>query len=323
MRACASSVSYLHSPRMRPGEYPNRSARRHSSRNSGSSAPLYHKNPAPAASSSHNTIDVATSGPHTSQRCGSIDDETLERRPTAAPLSAHEISWSPSSQQSEGANHHRPSPMRQAPADHANIVLWEDNLLHNLDRNLGFPTYGSTNQANNWEPQPIPDAPETEDIVFTNLQNEFPDADVLEQYLNYANVFDPSLTDPLVADAPSVTPSCHTLPAPEEGYAFKSPFAWVADWSTRDSKTDERYAELVEQRVFNLPPIPEITELIQLYFSHAHHRLPVINEHYFYRLTQACYGKGLDRDLTPVSLALLYAIMFFACSVSGCRIRCG
>lgn len=256
---------------------------------------------------------------HTSQGRGSIDDETLQRQPTTALPSADEISWSPSSHQDEVANQRTTSQLTQASADHGNVVSWEDNLLHNVDENLGFPSYGSINQASGLDPQTIQDSSGAEDMFFTNLQDEFPDADVLGEYLNYTNVFDPSLTEPLEGEVPSIGPSCNTLPAQDTGYTFRSPLAWVADWSTNDNKTDERYAELVEQRVFNLPPVPDITELIRLYFSHAHHRLPVINEDYFYRLTQADHGNGLDRDLKAISLALLYAIMFCACSVSGCR----
>jgi hypothetical protein len=149
------------------------------------------------------------------------------------------------------------------------------------------------------------------DVVFA----DFPDAAILEQYLDYTDVFDPSLTELLDVDFTSeLSVTSKRLESEhDEAYVFKSPLAWVADWAVDNLRSDRRF-EVVEQRVFNLPQNSEIATLLKLYFSHAHHRLPVLNEHSFYLLTDQRRRRPMDRSLEPISLALLYALMFFACS---------
>ncbi|KAJ9615699.1 hypothetical protein H2200_001775 [Cladophialophora chaetospira] len=189
------------------------------------------------------------------------------------------------------------------------IELWNDPLPSGISDDAGVPIFETSDLVSH-APAGVAAAGDT--LVFEDI----PDADFLEQYLNYTDVFDPSLTELLDLDflpEPSSNPRESEV-IHDEAYVFKSPLTWVADWSVENLRGDPRYAEVVEQRVFNLPRTSEILTLLRLYFSHAHHRLPVLNEHYFYVLTDQRNKHGAGRTLERISLALLYAIMFSACT---------
>lgn len=185
----------------------------------------------------------------------------------------------------------------------------DDNLPSEVAGEASLPIF----EVNNLSSQLSTDLlAENDDLMFA----DFPDADILEQYLNYTDVFDPSLTELMDFEVDSDLSSKTQDLVHDEAYVFKSPLAWVADWSVENLRNDRKYAEVVEQRVFNLPRTSEIATLVRLYFTHAHHRLPVLSERYFYHLTDQRNSKSSGQSLEPISLALLYAIMFFACSVS-------
>lgn len=173
------------------------------------------------------------------------------------------------------------------------------------DEHADFSELGMTNQL-----------PEDQDPIFLNLQTAFPNADILEQYWNQANVLDPSFIDLLEDDYTNDLSIEATVPASEAICVFKSPLPWVADWSIQDHKGRHKYTEAIEQRAFNLPPVSEIDKLLQLYFSHAHHQLPVLSPRFFFRLVNTHQDQMSADPTEPISLALLYAIMFFACAVS-------
>ena len=194
------------------------------------------------------------------------------------------------------------------------IDLWNEALHPGVSNDANLPVLEPSELLSQ---APIDLAADDEALMFAG----FPEADILEQYLNYTDTFDPSLTELLDVDLipePSSKPRDSQM-LHDEAYVFKSPLAWVANWSVENLRGDPRYAEVVEQRVFNLPRISEILTLLRLYFSHAHHRLPVLNEHYFYILTGQRHGHSPERSPEPISLALLYAIMFAACTVSELR----
>ncbi|KIX98586.1 uncharacterized protein Z520_05887 [Fonsecaea multimorphosa CBS 102226] len=187
------------------------------------------------------------------------------------------------------------------------IEPWDETLPSAVAGDANLPIF----EADNLNPQLSADLlSENEDLMFA----DFPEADILEQYLNYTDVFDPSLTELLDVEVTSDLSSKAQDFVHDEAYVFKSPLAWVADWSVENLRNDRKYAEVVEQRVFNLPRTSEIASLVRLYFTHAHHRFPLLSEHYFYLLTDQRHSKGSGRFLEPISLALLYAMMFFACS---------
>lgn len=197
----------------------------------------------------------------------------------------------------------------QKPVNTLSIESWDDSLPSEVTSDAILPILDNSNL----NPQlPTDLLAGNDDLMFA----DFPDADILEQYLNYTDVFDPSLTELLDIEVASELSSKTQDFVHDETYVFKSPLAWVADWSVENLRNDRKYAEVVEQRVFNLPRTSEIATLVRLYFTHAHHRLPVLNEHYFYLLTDQRSVKGPGQYQESISLAILYAIMFFACSVS-------
>jgi hypothetical protein len=143
------------------------------------------------------------------------------------------------------------------------------------------------------------------------------DIDMLEPYLDYTDVFDTNLTELLEADLTTglISSGTGSESVQDENYTFTSPLPWVADWSVETLRDDTNYSAIVEQRVFNLPRIPEINTLLRLYFMHAHHRLPVLDQRYFYELMgQSRSSQNAGYPLSSISLALLYAIMFSACA---------
>jgi hypothetical protein len=153
---------------------------------------------------------------------------------------------------------------------------------------------------------------QTDDWVLPDMPDAFPDVDVLEEYWTQNNLLDPSLADLLDSDYLTDLPSSQPTLASEGTYVFKSPLTWVADWRVQN---DRKYAEAVEQRAFNLPPATEINKLVKLYFTYAHHRLPVLHERHIYRLVDRVQDPDGNGHGTPISLALLYAMLFFACEV--------
>ena len=252
----------------------------------------------PDASASSVALDLATLMDNVAQSPGCLLSLNSDQPSTSSPEDHHD--------QPEKAN---PSGL-PANGNAVDIELWNDTLPAGVCDDADLPVFEA--------PDVISRAPE-DLVVDTNalMFADFPDADFLEQYLDYTDVFDPSLTELLEVDfipEPSSNPR-NSRAVQDEAYVFKSPLAWVADWSVENLRGDPRYAEVVEQRVFNLPRISEILTLLRLYFSHTHHRLPVLNEHYFYVLTDQRHNHGSEESLEPISLALLYAIMFSACTV--------
>jgi hypothetical protein len=207
---------------------------------------------------------------------------------------------------------YEPIPATQAADDHINMNLWEETLPPSIEENSSLPIFSENEHISG--PTVHTMAP-SENLVFADLQNPFPDADALEQYWNHTNMLDPSLVDLIdVAYTRELFPES-AVPSRAETHVFKSPLRWVASWSVEEHRNNRKYIEKVEQRAFNLPQTSEINKLVQLYFVHAHHLLPVLNERYFYRLIHGEQGDDREFSLTPISLALLYAIMFFACTV--------
>ncbi len=207
---------------------------------------------------------------------------------------------------------HEPIPTTPAADDHINMNLWEEILPPSIEENSSLPIFGTTEHISG--PTVHPMAP-SENLVFANLQNAFPDTDELEQYWNHTNMLDPSLVDLIDVDYPRELFPEPAVPSRGDTYVFKSPLHWVASWSVEEHRNNRKYIEKVEQRAFNLPQTSEINKLVQLYFVHAHHLLPVLNERYFYRLIHGEQGDNKEGSLAPISLALLYAMMFFACTV--------
>ncbi|KAK5048669.1 hypothetical protein LTR84_005760 [Exophiala bonariae] len=204
-----------------------------------------------------------------------------------------------------GINTQTPQPVAtpQAANDNHSIDMWTDERPSDMDNNADFSELDMTNQLT-----------KDQDLIFLDLQTTFPDADVLEEYWNQADVLDPSLVDLLETDYANDMSLAATASGSKTMCAFKSPLTWVADWSVEGHRGNHKYTEAIEQRAFSLPPVPDIDKLIQLYFSHAHPQLPVLSPRFFFRLVNADHDQILAEAMEPISLALLYAIMFFACA---------
>ncbi|EXJ91483.1 hypothetical protein A1O3_00031 [Capronia epimyces CBS 606.96] len=193
------------------------------------------------------------------------------------------------------------------PLDRTTIEDWDVGLLPTAEWNQNALFFsasaGASASASNLTSQTsMGSLPHDHDLGFADLDLEFTDAAILEPYLHHVDVLDPSTTEFLSIDHNPTLSAAH-----DGAYTFKSPLPWVADWSIEDHRNDSRYAEVVEQRVFNLPELSKIDILLQLYFSRAHHRLPVLNERYFFLLTQGQghHGQAQDVSLPPISLALI------------------
>ncbi|KIW79443.1 hypothetical protein Z517_06055 [Fonsecaea pedrosoi CBS 271.37] len=158
------------------------------------------------------------------------------------------------------------------------------------------------------------------DSFLPTLDYEFSDEQILEQYMNLTDVFDPSVTAAMSVGHPlGLSPASVEPPVQHRRHVFKSPLPWVADWVMESHKDDDAYTQLVEQRVLHLPEISEISLSVQLYFTYVHHRLPLLDERDFYLLVNGTEDELSERPLTPISLALLYCIMFAACPYSKVR----
>ncbi|KEF54508.1 uncharacterized protein A1O9_09675 [Exophiala aquamarina CBS 119918] len=139
------------------------------------------------------------------------------------------------------------------------------------------------------------------------------DEDIFSQFLDVSDVGDPFYLDSApfhpaqhvpnndgdfssgasVATSSPVDTECH----------FKSPYPWLRDWSLSYAQDDSRHTKLVRERAFALPSADEIQTSIMLYFTYMQARLPVLNEREFHQLLT-------EEDPKPISLALLYAVLF-------------
>ncbi|KAL5359675.1 hypothetical protein BJX96DRAFT_174567 [Aspergillus floccosus] len=95
--------------------------------------------------------------------------------------------------------------------------------------------------------------------------------------------------------------------------ACTSTIPWVSTWCRR--KLDKTGLEkITEADVFAIPSPETIDCLFQYFFQFKHHRLPVLNEWHIYCLINNRPVVN-DEMPSPISLALLYAVLFSACSM--------
>jgi hypothetical protein len=106
--------------------------------------------------------------------------------------------------------------------------------------------------------------------------------------------------------------------APNEGNCMCGPactstLLWVSTWC--QCKLDKTALEkLTEADVFAIPSPETIDCLLRYFFQFKHPRLPVLNEWHMYCLVNN-HTVGNDEIPSPISLALLYAILFSASSM--------
>lgn len=148
------------------------------------------------------------------------------------------------------------------------------------------------------------------------------DEDIFGQFMDVSDVGDPFSLDSALFhppqnvsnnEGPLSSGASATTPSPMDAVChFRSPFPWLRDWSLSHAKDDSRHTKLVQERVFVLPSADEIRTAIMLYFTYMQPRLPVLNECEFHQLLT-------EDDPKPISLALLYAILFVTTPVSIVR----
>ncbi|KAK5461983.1 hypothetical protein LTR20_005932 [Exophiala xenobiotica] len=139
------------------------------------------------------------------------------------------------------------------------------------------------------------------------------DEDIFGQFMDVSDVGDPFYLDSAPFHPAQHVPnndgdfssgvSVTTSSPADTACHFKSPYPWLRDWSLSYAKDDSTHTKLVRERAFILPSADEIQTSIMLYFSHMQSRLPVLNERQFHQLLTA-------EDPKPISLALLYAVLF-------------
>jgi hypothetical protein len=145
------------------------------------------------------------------------------------------------------------------------------------------------------------------------------DEDIFSQFMDVSDVGDPFYLNSApfhpVQRAPnndgdfSSSASVTTSSPVDTACHFKSPYPWLRDWSLSYAKDDSRHTKLVRERAFVLPSADEIQTSIMLYFTYMQARLPVLSEREFHQLLT-------DEDPKPISLALLYAVLFVTTPVS-------
>jgi hypothetical protein len=157
------------------------------------------------------------------------------------------------------------------------------------------------------------------DVLFQDWQNELPDSEILAQYMDLFEEFpdNDQYGSHTQFAQPVGSSSVHSqIPQKDNSSYFISPLPWVSDWTLLYPTDDDSRATLLQQKVFNLPSQAEISILIRLFFTYVQQRLPVLLERDFYiLLTQESFQDGQSAP-PPISLAMLYAIMFAACPVS-------
>ncbi|KAJ9504281.1 hypothetical protein H2202_000337 [Exophiala xenobiotica] len=139
------------------------------------------------------------------------------------------------------------------------------------------------------------------------------DEDIFGQFMDVSDVGDPFYLDSAPSHPAQHVPNNDgdfssgvsvTTPSPADTAChFKSPYPWLRDWSLSYVKDDSTHTKLVRERAFILPSADEIQTSIMLYFTHMQSRLPVLNERQFHQLLT-------EEDPKPISLALLYAVLF-------------
>ncbi|EXJ76135.1 uncharacterized protein A1O5_00643 [Cladophialophora psammophila CBS 110553] len=139
------------------------------------------------------------------------------------------------------------------------------------------------------------------------------DEDIFGQFMDVSDAGDPFYLDSAPFHPAQHVPNndgdfsssaCVTTSSPvDTACHFKSPYLWLRDWSLSYAKDDSRHTKLVRVRAFVLPSADEIQTSIMLYFTHMQARLPVLNEREFHQLLT-------EEDPKPISLALLYAVLF-------------
>ena len=154
-----------------------------------------------------------------------------------------------------------------------------------------------------------------DDLYF---DSSFLDETTLDQYMDLAELGDPlnfytgpiqhPVEDLSITDR-SFRSESVTSPPVDATCEFKSPLPWVRDWSLTHGNDDGRHTKSLKERVFVLPSSEEIRTAFMMYFTHLHPRLPVLSEREFHYLLT-------NEQCKPISLALLYAILFAATPVS-------
>lgn len=147
-----------------------------------------------------------------------------------------------------------------------------------------------------------------------------PDSEILAQYVNVAKAVAPYIPDHELSTTPP--PSGWRRPSaanfspgiPMKTSRFQSPLHWISDWSIELGDKDPQIA-MIEKRVFSLPSHADIDKLFKLYFSHVHPVFPVLHEHEYYLIRNPERTSSSSLPPAPISLALLYSILFAACSV--------
>lgn len=157
-----------------------------------------------------------------------------------------------------------------------------------------------------------------DDLYF---DSSFLDEATLDQYMDLADIGDPFnfYTGPIhhpVQDLSLTDGSCRSesviSPSADAICEFRSPLPWVRDWSLSHGNDDGRHTKSLKERAFVLPSSEEIRTAFMMYFTHLHPRLPVLREREFHCLLT-------NEQCEPISLALLYAILFAATPVSAAR----
>ncbi|KAL2850306.1 hypothetical protein BJY01DRAFT_245478 [Aspergillus pseudoustus] len=87
---------------------------------------------------------------------------------------------------------------------------------------------------------------------------------------------------------------------------------WVESWC-RTHLDPVTQARAMDAGVFSFPPYGMTYDLLKRYFQFRHYQLPVLSEWEFHRLVDPI-DTHRDNTLRPISLALLYVILFIASS---------
>lgn len=115
--------------------------------------------------------------------------------------------------------------------------------------------------------------------------------------------------DPLLSVMPDLQfqPMCTCIPS------CTSKINWVAPWCAQNLD-QTTLSKIKDANVFSIPSKETIDSLLRYYFQYKHPRLPVLSEWTMYCLLEGRPVAG-EEMAAPLSLALLYAILFSASSM--------